>query len=246
MKGAVAVTAAWSARTPAAAQSSGTVYAYIGAYNPNSVGINIYRMDPNSGILTPIGSVADANPSSVAIDPSGKYLYAINEIGNFMGTTTGSVTAYSINRATGKLTKLNAITSGGAGPAHVSVDATGKWVFAANYGGGNFAVLPINADGSVGAPTDVQAAVGPLGPTQHPGRPAGTFANSGHDAHHAHMAATDPSNKYVLHTDLGSDELTVWNFDAVAGKLTRNSVIKSLPGGGPRHFASIPMGAGST
>jgi 6-phosphogluconolactonase (cycloisomerase 2 family) len=237
LKGSMAIAAAWSAPTPAPAQTGGPVYAYIGTYNPNGVGIYIYRMDTTTGILTPTGSVADASPSSIAIAPSGKYLYAVNEISNFMGTTTGSVTAYSIDRATGKLTKLNAVSSGSGGPAHVGVDATGKWVFAANYGGGNFAVLPINTDGSVGAYTDLQAAIGPLGPTTHPGRPPGTFANSGHDAHHAHMAATDPSNKYVLHTDLGSDELTVWNFDAVAGKLTRNNVIKSLPGGGPRHFS---------
>src|SRR5207237_4435666 len=164
----------------------GTVYAYISTYSDKGVGIYIHRMDPSTGVLTLLSTVTDTNPSSIAIDPSGKYLYAVNEISNFMGTRTGSVTAYSIDRTTGNLTKLNAVTSGGATPAHVSVDSSGKWVFAANYGGGNFAVLPINAGGSVGAPTDLQAATGPLGPTTHPGRPLGTFANSGHDAHHAH------------------------------------------------------------
>ena len=242
LKGAAALTAAWSAPTPVAAQSGNPTYVYIGTYNPKGVGIYIYQMDPATGTLTLKNSVADASPSSLVVHPTGKYLYAVNEISNFNGGTTGSVTAYSIDRPSGNLTKINAVTSGGGGPAHVETDAAGKWVFASNYGGGSVAILPINADGSVGAPTDVESASGPLGPMQAPFRPAGNFSNSGHDAGHVHMAATDPSGKYLLFTDLGRDQLTVWNFDAVAGKITPNNYIKTLAGGGARHFAFHPNG----
>src|SRR5262245_20668938 len=146
LKGAAALTAAWSTPTPAPAQSGGPIYAYIGTYtNPpnagrNGLGIHIYRMDPATGNLTLLKAVADVSPSSLAMHPSGKYLYATNEISNFSGPgTSGSVTAYAVDRATGNLTKLNAVTCGGQGPAYVGVDPSGKWVFAANYGlPGNF------------------------------------------------------------------------------------------------------------
>ncbi len=242
LKGAAVATAAWSAASTANAAASDPVYAYIGTYNPKGAGIYLYQMDSTTGRLTLKNTFPDQSPSSLAIDPTGKYLYAVNEISNYNNTQTGSVTAYSIDRPTGNLTHINTVSSGSGGPAHISVAQSGKWVFAANYGGGNIAVISANSDGSLGSVTDTGEGMGPLGPMQAPFRPPGNFSNSGHDAPHSHMAEMDPSGKYLLGTDLGRDQLLVWNFDAVNGKLTPNNYIKSLPGGGSRHFAFHPNG----
>src|SRR2546429_6009410 len=103
---------------------------YVGAYTPNGQGIYLFSMNPSSGKLTQIKvAAAVPSPSWLAIHPQGRYLYAVNEISNFNGTTSGSVSAFSINRANGDLTFLNVVSSQGAGPAHLSVDPLGQYVF---------------------------------------------------------------------------------------------------------------------
>src|SRR6266568_345952 len=141
------------------------ILAYVGAYTPNGQGIYLFSMNVSTGALTQIKvAAAVQSPSWMAIHPQGRFLYAVNEISNFNGTTSGSVTAFSIDRTTGDLTFLNVVSSQGGGPAHLSVDPLGKYVFVANYGGGSIAVLPINLDGSLGNATDVHLDVGSVGP----------------------------------------------------------------------------------
>src|SRR5689334_16021696 len=132
------------------------IFAYVGTYTPNGQGIHLFSLNPATGVLTLIKvAAAIPSPSWLAIHPQGRYLYAVNEISNFGGNLTGSVTAFSINRPTGDLTFLNVVSSQGAGPAHLSVDPLGKFVFVANYAGGSIAVLPINLDGSLSNASDV-------------------------------------------------------------------------------------------
>src|SRR5258706_11945589 len=112
------------------------ILAYVGSYTPNGQGIYLFSLNPSTGTLTQVKvAAAVPSPSWMAIHPNGKYLYAVNEISNFNGTTSGSVTAFSINRTTGDLTLLNVVSSQGGGPAHLSVDPLGQFVFVANYGG---------------------------------------------------------------------------------------------------------------
>ena len=72
-------------------------------------------------------------------------------MGKFGDKPTGAVSAFAIDRATGALTLLNQESSGGSGPAHLSVDRAGRTVLVANYGGGSVASLPIGPDGRLGA-----------------------------------------------------------------------------------------------
>jgi 6-phosphogluconolactonase (cycloisomerase 2 family) len=202
-------------------------------------------MDPASGKLTQIKvAAAIPSPSWMAIHPQGRYLYAVNEISNFGGTTSGSVSAFSINRTNGDLTLLNVVSSQGGGPAHLSVDPLGQYVFVANYGGGSVAVLPIQLNGSLGAATDVQLDIGAVGPTQATNAPPGSFANSGHNAPHAHMIQTDPAGKFVFHADLGQDRIYSWILNRGTGKLSPNTpaFVPIPPGDGPRHFVFHPNG----
>ena len=226
--------------------SAGSILAYVGSYTPNGQGIYLFSLDLSSGALTQIKvAAAVPSPSWIAIHPNGNYLYAVNEISNFNGTTSGSVSAFSINRTTGDLTFLNVVSSQGAGPAHLSVDPLGNYVFVANYRGGSIAVLPILANGSLGNATDVHVDVGSVGPTQATDAPPGSFAISGHDAPHAHMIQADAAGKFVFSTDLGQDRIYSWLLNRSTGQLTPNSpaFFSVPPGDGPRHFAFHPNGS---
>jgi len=234
--------------TKYASALTGSTLAYVGTYTPNGGGIHIFNADASTGHLSFIKFVPVSNPSWIAFDPQKKYLYAVNEISNFNGTANGSVTAYSVNPVTGDLTLLNVVSSQGGGPAHLSVHPSGKWVFVANYGGGNVAVLPVLGNGSLGNAVDVKAdnsACSPacaVGPTTAASGPPGSFAVSGHDAPHAHMIQSDPSGNFVIVNDVGLDLTIIWNFDSTTGLLSSPRTVPSSAGAGPRHFAFHPNG----
>src|SRR5882762_7371320 len=172
LKGAASVVAAQS--TMAIAKGMGhsldqsRTFAYVGSYtgnDGNGQGIYLYDVNSQSGALTFIKlAAATTSPSALILSPTGKYLYAVNEVSNFQGSN-GSVNAYAVNRSTGDLTLLNVVSSQGGGPVFLSVDATGKYLFVANYGGGSITVLSIKSDGSLGAATDSHHDTGNVGPT---------------------------------------------------------------------------------
>jgi 6-phosphogluconolactonase (cycloisomerase 2 family) len=240
------VLAALSSTAAAQAQNTGQIIAYIGAYTDKGKGIHIFYVNPTDGTLTRWKELTGiVSPSSLAFHPNKRYLYAVNEISNFSGAnTTGSVTAISVEAGTGDLRILNVVSSGGRGPAHLSVDPAGKWVFVANYGGGNSAVLPIMADGSLGSPAHVQQISGPLGPQPAVEAPPGSFAISGHDAPHAHQAQADPGGNFVFVSDLGTDRIYVYRLNKESGALTPADTpfFQASPGAGPRHFSFHPNG----
>jgi 6-phosphogluconolactonase (cycloisomerase 2 family) len=134
--------------------------------------------------------------------------------------------------------------SGGAGPTYVSLHPSGRFLLVANYFGGSISVLPVLPDGKLGEASDVKNDSGQLGPTHATHAPAGSFAFSGHDRTHAHMIQADPSGKFVLHVDLGLDQIFIWKFDELNGTLTANepASISLPPGDGPRHFHFHPNG----
>ena len=230
------------------------ILAYVGTYNSpqgpegskgNGQGIYLFQMDPSSGALTPREVIPDAsNPSWLAFDPSRTHLYAGEEIFDYKGGSSGSVSAFAIDRATGHLTLLNTVSSEGAGPAHLSVHPSGKYVLVANYAGGTVAVLPIPPNGELGPATDVKHDEGQVGPANATSAPAGSFAISGYDHPHAHMIQADPSGRFVLASDLGLDQIFIWRFDLEKGKLAPHqpASVALPPGDGPRHFTFHPNG----
>ena len=248
LKQSVAFAMLRSALTPlhasAAGGRSGKILAYVGTYSAavdgggsNGKGIYLFEMDITSGELSLIKLAAEArNASWLSLDPSGRHLYAVNEVADFDGNS-GSVSAFAVNRANGELQLLNVVSSEGAGPAHLSVDASGKFVFVANYAGGTLAVLPILSTGALGPATDVHQDTGSLGP-KIPASAAAGFSFSGHDKPHAHMIHADPGNRFVLQSDLGQDRIYVYRLDPVAGKLSpvNDPFVALPPGDGPRHF----------
>lgn len=211
----------------------------------NGRGIHIFHVDRATGAMTPAGEfVLGTSPSCLALNADGTRLYSANETDRVGPDKHGTVSAFAIDPASGELTLLNTVSSGGAGPTYVSVHPAGRHLLVANYFGGSVAVLPIDAEGRLGEATDIQQDEGEIGPTRATNAPPGSFAISGHDRTHAHMIAADPSGKYVLHVDLGLDLIYVWKLDVETGKLTPAAEPKvSLPpGDGPRHFAFHPLG----
>ncbi|MDE3186469.1 MAG: lactonase family protein [Acidobacteriota bacterium] len=230
---------------------TGKTFAYVGTYTGtpgaggNGEGIYLFEMNTATGELSERKLAAKTpNPSWIAIHPSRQYLYAVNEIADFHGNS-GSVSAFAIHPGTGALHPLNTVSSEGAGPAHLSLDASGRYAFVANYAGGSVAVLPILADGSLGSAVDVHLDHASLGSIRATNAPPGSFAISGHDAPHAHMIAADPQNNFVLATDLGQDRIYTYRLNPATGRLTpaERAPFVALPSGdGPRHFAFHPNG----
>jgi 6-phosphogluconolactonase (cycloisomerase 2 family) len=214
----------------------------------NGDGIYLYKSNPFTGELTLVKVAASTpSPSSLVASASGKFLYAVNEVSNFQGTS-GSVSAFAVNKQIGALTFINTVSSQGGGATFISIDGTGKFLFVANYGGGSLAVIPINTDGSVGDAVDVHVDVGNVGPKTATNGPPGSFAISGHDAPHVHCAIPDPKNNFVLQTDLGQDRIYVYSLNTVSGKLTPAAVpfVCCLQGTGRGILRFIRMGDGCT
>ena len=211
----------------------------------NGRGIHIFHVDRVTGALTPAGICElGTSPSCLTLDASKTHLYSANETDRVGDDNEGTVSAFAISPETNQLTLLNTVRSGGAGPTYVSVHPSGKFLLVANYFGGSVAVLPILVDGRLEDATDIKTDTGKLGSTNGMNAPPGSFAFSGHDRTHAHMIQADLSGRFVLHVDLGLDQIFVWKFDNQKGLLTPNEPhIVSLPAGdGPRHFYFHPNG----
>ncbi|QDK77345.1 lactonase family protein [Spirosoma sp. KCTC 42546] len=204
---------------------------YIGTYSTRgSEGIYVFEFDRKAGTMQPVQSVSNAkSPSFLALHPSGNYLYSANEAA---AKTEGGVSAYSIDRTTGKLTLLNSQPSLASAPCHVSVDQTGKTAFVANYGGGSLTVLPIKADGTLAPATDTVQDTG-----------AGPNAKRQERAH-VHSATLAPDNRFLYVADLGIDKLTIFDIDVKSSKVKPATVpyVAVKPGSGPRHFTFHPNG----
>lgn len=209
---------------------SGKEIMYVGTYSlRGSEGIYVFEFDRKTGTMQPVQSVSNAkSPSFLALHPSGKYLYSVNEGAD----KRGGVSAYTIDPATGKLQFLNEQSSVGGGPCHISVDQTGKTAFVSNYGGGSLAVLPILANGRLGAATDSVQNTG------------SGFNKQRQDKPHVHSATLAPDNRFVYVADLGTDKLHIYQADVNASKVkpasTPFATVK--PGSGPRHFTFHPNG----
>jgi 6-phosphogluconolactonase len=217
---------------------------YVGTYTgAESKGIYAYRYDAASGKLTPLGLAAEtANPSFLTVDPSHKFLYAVNEVHDYQGEASGAVTAFAIDRKSNKLSRLNQVASHGADPCYIALDKTGKHVLVANYTGGNVAVFPTALDGHIGEASSDLKDSGMLGPNK-----------DRQEAPHAHWIEASARNRFAYVADLGLDRILIYKFDGAKGTLSpgdssANAAGSSENGTGPSHakdFFSATLAPGT-
>ena len=257
---AATVVAAGAAGVPGVVRSEKPLFAYVGTFSSplkdvlptqvdlppgNGRGIHIFRVDRQTGGLTAAGTFdLGTSPSCLAVNAAADRLYSANETDRVGETKEGTVSAFSIDAASGALTLLNTVRSGGAGPTYVALHPTGRYLLTANYFGGSISVLPVLADGRLGEAVDVKQDEGSVGPTKATSVQPGSFAFSGHDRTHAHQILSDAAGRFVLHVDLGQDRIYVWKFDVASGKLSpADQPWVQLPAGdGPRHVHFHPNG----
>jgi len=210
----------------AGAAGKPSYFAYIGTYTGHgSQGIYVYRFEPATGELTSLGLAAQTeNPSFLAVSPDGTHLYAVNE------NEVGSVSAFGIDRRTGKLTPLNSVSTGGSSPCALAVSHSGKFVLAANYGSGSVGAFPIKADGSLATASSFNHHNGSSLNPQRQGGP------------HAHSASFSSDDHYAFSADLGVDLIYIYGFDPTRGTLVTVGYGHVTPGTGPRHLAFHPNG----
>jgi 6-phosphogluconolactonase len=206
---------------------------YVGTYSVRgSQGIYAFvfnRAKQNLTLLQAVPSLE--SPTFIAIHPSQKYLYSVNRGKADVADQGGSVSAYGIDQATGRLSGLNHKSSYGDGPCYVEVDKSGKFIFVSHYNEGNLTVLSLFKDGSIGGVSDAKKYTGN---SVHPER---------QQSPHIHSTAISADNKFVYVMDLGTDKIYIYEFNA-EGTLRPATTpeVSVLKGGGPRHLALHPSG----
>jgi 6-phosphogluconolactonase len=199
---------------------------YLGVYTDPGKGEGIYTglLDSDTGRLGPITVAAKTdNPSYLALSPDASRLYAVSS------DEGGSVSAFSVGND-GMLTFLDNVSAGSSGNCYVSVDPSGRNVFAANYNGGSVTSFHLKDDGSIAGLVSLVKFAG-SGP--NPDRQNGP---------HGHFIATDDTGKFVYACDLGTDHVWSYHFDASTGRIGEPTGLqgKVPPGSGARHLAFGP------
>jgi len=206
------------------------MFAYFGTGDKN---VYVYSLNMKTGELSEVAKPTTVSrPSFLALHPSGDFLYAVCRVPVEKPAPDGGVTAMRIDKPTGKLTIIDQQASGGNGPCHLVVDATGSNVLAAHYGSGSVVSIPIAGDGTLSDPVSL---------IQHEGSSVNPKRQT---APHAHSINMSPDNRFAFAADLGLDKVLVYRLDGETGKLMANDPpsVKVAPGAGPRHFSFHPSG----
>jgi 6-phosphogluconolactonase len=207
------------------------MFVYVGAYTEpplgSADGIAVFRFDADTGALHPVQTVPEVvNPSWLTLDAREQILFAVNE------EDEGRVSAFARDAATGMLRPLNDQRSHGAAPCYVSLDPSGRYLLVANYSGGTIAVLPVAASQLEAATCVIHHQGSSIRPEQ--------------EGAHPHMIRPSVDGRFVLVTDLGTDQVLVYRLDTSTGQLIPSeqgaAVVSEQPGAGPRHFAFAASG----
>lgn len=204
-------------------------YLLVGTYDsPKSEGIYVYTFNSSDGTAKEISHVKIPNASFLTVSPDQKYVYAVSETGDSTGKG-GKACSFAFNKKTGTLKQLSQQSSGGSRPCYITIDKTGKWVLAANYASGNFSILPAK-NGILGKPKKTVQ-----------------FSGSGPDtarqkSPHAHGIFMKKDNTGFFVTDLGTDKVMKYRFDAKTGNISPEKIpfVQISPGSGPRHMDLHP------
>jgi 6-phosphogluconolactonase len=199
------------------------MFAYVGGYTTpdrdgRGNGINVFDVDPVNGRWTHVQNVGGLeNPSLFTVNRSATRLYSVHG-----GRTL--LSAFAIDRESGRLTLLNQIDCGGRNPVDTALDPTERFLIVANYGNGAVAVVPVAEDGSLLPVTQS---------VQLPGTPGPDPKEQ--TSSHPHAVIFDPTGTFVIVPDKGFDCTFLFRFKDGTLEPTEQAVVPSAPGAAPRH-----------
>ncbi|WP_347555425.1 lactonase family protein [Robbsia sp. KACC 23696] len=204
------------------------MFAYVGCRttrerNARGDGISVYSVDPVSGALALVQLFGgQVNPSFLALSANGERLYVVH--GDLR-----DISAFVVDKSTGKITFLNKQSTEGDNPVHLAIDPTGRYIVVSNHISSTLAVLPIAEDGSLQAVSQLVKVEGTLGPhriEQKVPKP--------------HFNPFDPSGEFVIVPAKGADSVLSYRF--AEGRLTRATpaFVQARETSGPRHIAFHP------
>jgi len=204
-------------------------YLYVGTYTKKedhvdgkANGIYLVKQNSHTGVLQSKETVAEiTNPSFVRVGRMGKYLFAVSELGPGDGES-GFIYSFEILED-GKLKEISKLSTGGFAPAHISLDRSGKYVFASNYVGGVVMSYKLEPDGKLITHQEIR------------------LQNS--ESSHAHSLKMSGDNRNAYIADLGNDK--IWIFDFEDGFLVphQQEFISLEEGTGPRHMSFAKNGS---
>jgi len=188
-------------------------------------GVYTFRSDED-GELEQVSRTPTGKPAYAAVHPDRSHVYTVDRVGG------GRLSGFRVDRSSGDLTKLNERSSEGAGPAYVSVDATGSYVFVANGSGETIAAFPVREDGRIGPPSD----------TVRPG--SRSEASTEGRALHPHCIVPGPENEFVYVPDMKGERIWVYEVEFGDGTFVPADppFVRVPDGTGPRHLAFHPSG----
>jgi 6-phosphogluconolactonase len=208
--------------------------ALLGTYTGDSRGIYTVRLNTETGELSVPELAAEiSNPEFLALHPNGRVVYTVTRVTGEDGKVLGAVASFALDPVTGKLTLLNVQSTGQGQLCHIAVDATGRMVIVASYGGGYVASFPLEADGRVGPLASLLPHSGPLGPK-----------TDRQNAPHVHSVTISPDNRCAFVADLGLDRVLAYRLEPETGRVTPHdpAFATVAPGAGPRHTKFSPDG----
>jgi 6-phosphogluconolactonase len=229
-------------RVPAAGKE---YFVYWGTYttslprfaNGESKGIYISRLNSETGKLSiPEVAAETKSPSYLAVHPSRRFLYAVNELGDEdTETAPGHMTAFSIDSKSGKLKELNRASTKGVMPCHLNLDKTGSMVAVANWSSGSSVSIPVHKDGRLGEVA---------GFYQHSGERSGVPPGGPKVEAHCHSVNFTPDNRFLVTTDTGLNKVFIHNIDTAKGTFTEHDppFLGLKHQANPRQFRFHPNG----
>ncbi|RSC27033.1 lactonase family protein [Pseudomonas putida] len=204
------------------------MYAYVGSRttrerNARGDGITVYRLDQANGSLEQVQVVGNlVNPSFLALNRAGDRLYTVHG-------DLDEVSAFTVDKATGRLTFLNRQRCEGKNPVHLALDPSERFLVVSNHITGTLAVLNVEQDGRLGTLNQLLELKGPIGPH----RIEQPFAKP-------HFNLFDASGQFVLVPDKGLDRIFSFRFDNGRLHSAEQPFVTTREGAGPRHVALHP------
>lgn len=207
------------------------MYAYVGSRTTRERqargdGISIFDVDAASGALRLVDVVGGLfNPSFLAMGHDGRSLYTVHG-------DASEVSAFRVDRSSGRLTLLNRQDTQGLNPVHLALDPSGRHLVVSNHFGASVSVLAIGADGALGDLLQQVTLEGPPGPHRVEQKQAKPHCNP-----------FDPGGRFVAVPDKGLDRVFMFRFEQGRLIAADTPFTAAREASGPRHLVFHPRQA---